>query len=192
MKGRKWNIQAAWPVQLLIALVLVFVLPLVSAAVEVGQKAPDFALRSTTGGKIRLSDFAGKKNVLIEFYVMDFYPGCEEAHQTRRDAYEKFQARDTEVLGISAFSPYAQQAFAKTLDLPYPLLSDFPHLKTIKKYDVEQKIGSIPTAKRAYFIVDKQGIVRFKRIVSPFDVDGPYLQNDVLFSELEKINKTRE
>ena len=179
-------------VQNLIPLVLVFVLPVVSTALEVGEKAPDFELRSTTGGKIKLSDFAGKKNVLIEFYVMDFYPGCQEAHQTRRDAYEKFQVHDTEVLGISAFSPYAQQAFAKTLDLPYPLLSDFPHLKTIKKYDVEQKIGDIPTAKRAYFIVDKQGVVRFKRIVSPFDVDGPYLQNDVLLSELEKINKRTE
>ena len=192
MKKRKCNIQAAWPVQLLTALVLVFVLPGVSAAVEVGQKAPDFELRSTTGGNIRLSDFAGKKNVLIEFYVMDFNPGCEAAHQTRRDAYEEFQAKDTQVLGISVFNPYAQQAFAKTLDLPYPLLSDFPHLKTSKKYDVEQKIGSISTAKRAYFIVDKQGIVRFKRIVTPFDMDGPYLQNEVLLSELEKINKEGE
>ncbi len=189
MKGRKWNIQAAWPVQLLIGLVLVFVLPVVSAALEVGEKAPDFELRSTTGGKIRLSDFAGKKNVLIEFYVMDFHPGCEAAHQNRRVAYEEFQAHDTEILGISVFNPYAQQVFAKTLDLPYPLLSDFPDLKTIKKYDVEQKIGEILTAKRAYFIVDKQGIMRFKRIVSPFDVDGPYLQNDVLLSEVEKINK---
>jgi peroxiredoxin len=179
-------------VQFLMALALVFLLPVVSGAVEVGEKAPDFVLRSTTGGKIRLSDFAGKKNVLIEFYVMDFHPGCEAAHQTRRLAYEDFQARETEILGISVFNPYAQQAFAETLDLPYPLLSDFPQLKTIKKYGVEQKIGNVPTAKRAYFIVDKQGVVRFKRIMTPFDMDGPYLQNEVLLSELEKINKKRE
>ncbi len=57
---------------------------------------------------------------------------------------------------------------------------------------MEQKIGNIPTAKRAYFIVDKQGVVRFKRIMTPFDMDGPYLQNEVLLSELEKINKKRE
>jgi peroxiredoxin Q/BCP len=179
-------------VQILLPLALVILLPVMGAAVEVGEKAPDFVLRSTTGGKIRLSDFAGKKNVLIEFYVMDFHPGCEAAHQTRRLAYEDFQARETEILGISVFNPYAQKAFAETLDLPYPLLSDFPQLKTIKKYGVEQKIGNIPTAKRAYFIVDKQGIVRFKRIMTPFDVDGPYLQNEVLLSELEKINKKRE
>jgi peroxiredoxin len=189
MNGKERTVQPARLVYLLVSLGLIFVLPVVSAAVEVGEKAPDFELQSTMGNTIRLSDFAGKKNVLIEFYVMDFYPGCQEAHQTRRDAYEVFQARETQVLGISVFSPYAQHAFAKTLDLPYPLLSDFPHLKTIKKYDVEQKIGDIPTAKRAYFIVDKQGVVRFKRIMSPFDVDGPYLENELLLHELDRINQ---
>ncbi len=113
-------------VQFLMALALVFLLPEVSAALEVGEKAPDFQLRSTTGGKIRLSDFAGKKNVLIEFYVMDFHPGCKAAHQTRRLAYEKFRARGTEILGISVFNPYAQQAFAETLDLPYPSSATSP------------------------------------------------------------------
>jgi len=43
-------------------------------AVEVGQKAPDFELPSTRGGKLKLSTFQGKKNVLIEFYVLDFTP----------------------------------------------------------------------------------------------------------------------
>jgi peroxiredoxin len=43
-------------------------------AVEVGEKAPDFELPSTQGGKLKLSGFQGKKNVLIEFYVLDFTP----------------------------------------------------------------------------------------------------------------------
>ena len=46
----------------------------VASAVEVGQKAPDFELTSTQGGKFRLSDLAGKKNLLIQFYVLDFTP----------------------------------------------------------------------------------------------------------------------
>lgn len=46
----------------------------VATALEVGEKAPDFELQSTTGDKIRLSDFAGKKNVLVEFYGADFAP----------------------------------------------------------------------------------------------------------------------
>jgi peroxiredoxin Q/BCP len=61
-------------VRFLVALALVFVLPAVSAGVDVGDKAPDFELPSTSGGKIRLSDFVGKKNVVLEFYVLDFSP----------------------------------------------------------------------------------------------------------------------
>jgi peroxiredoxin len=45
-----------------------------ASAVEVGQKAPDFELASTQGGKFRLSELAGKKNVVIQFYVLDFTP----------------------------------------------------------------------------------------------------------------------
>ncbi len=45
-----------------------------ASAVEVGQKAPDFELPSTNGGKLKLSTFQGKKSVLIEFYVLDFTP----------------------------------------------------------------------------------------------------------------------
>ena len=74
MNRNRWTI---WPLSLLpilMSLALVFVLPGVSGGVEVGDKAPDFELQSTVGGKIRLSDFAGKKNVILEFYVLDFSP----------------------------------------------------------------------------------------------------------------------
>jgi hypothetical protein len=54
---------------------------------------------------------------------------------------------------------------------------------------VETQMGSVTTAKRAYFIVDKKGIVRFKQIRYPFNPDAPFLPNEVLFKELEKINK---
>ena len=46
----------------------------VSSAIDVGNKAPDFSLTATTGGKISLSQFRGKKLVLIEFYGADFSP----------------------------------------------------------------------------------------------------------------------
>ena len=49
-------------------------LPGLAAAVEVGEKAPDFELPSTQAGKFKLSDFAGKKNVIVPFYVLDFTP----------------------------------------------------------------------------------------------------------------------
>lgn len=58
------------------ALCVVFALAIIPnvSAVEVGEKAPDFELPSTQGGKLKLSSFQGKKNVLIEFYVLDFTP----------------------------------------------------------------------------------------------------------------------
>ncbi len=49
-------------------------MPISSSALEVGDKAPDFELPSSQGGKLKLSSFQGKKNVLIEFYVLDFTP----------------------------------------------------------------------------------------------------------------------
>lgn len=49
-------------------------LPGMAVAVEVGEKAPDFELTSTQAGKFKLSDFAGKKNVIVQFYVLDFTP----------------------------------------------------------------------------------------------------------------------
>ncbi len=108
---------------------------------------------------------------------------------TRRVEYEKLRAMETEIFGISAFSPWSQQAWAKTMGIPFPLLSDFPNLNTIRDYDVENQIGKVITAKRAYFIIDKKGIVRFKRILHPFNPEAPFLPNQVLFDELEKINK---
>jgi peroxiredoxin len=49
-------------------------IPGLSAAVEVGEKAPDFDLASTQSGKFKLSNMAGKKAVIVQFYVLDFTP----------------------------------------------------------------------------------------------------------------------
>ncbi len=61
---------------LFLALLLVAGLGLAGGAwaVEVGDKAPDFTLKSTNGAKISLSQFKGKKHVLLEFYGADFSP----------------------------------------------------------------------------------------------------------------------
>jgi len=74
MKRKGWTVRPLHLVRLMVAFALLFALPGVSAGVEVGEKAPDFDLQSTTGGKIRLSDFAGMTNVVLEFYVLDFNP----------------------------------------------------------------------------------------------------------------------
>jgi len=74
MKAKERALRPQSVLRRLLPLALVLALPMGSAAVEVGEKAPDFELPSTTGGKIRLSDYVGKKNVVLEFYILDFSP----------------------------------------------------------------------------------------------------------------------
>jgi peroxiredoxin len=86
-------------------------------------------------------------------------------------------------VGISANIGFSQKAFADFLKLNFPLLSDFPELKAIQAYGVlnaERKL-----AQRSYFIVDKQGVIRYKKIVGRGE---PLVPNDTLLEELKKIN----
>ncbi len=80
----------------------------------------------------------------------------------------KYESRDTQVLGVSVDVVGALQAFAEKLGLTYPLLSDFSR-DTVKKYgvmDEDQNSARFRMAKRTYFIIDKQGIVRFKQVMT--------------------------
>jgi peroxiredoxin len=65
-----------------------------------------------------------------------------------------------QILGISANNPFSQQAFAESLELPFPLLSDFPELKVIRSYGGLSQEVSLTIAQRWFFLVDLQGIVR--------------------------------
>jgi peroxiredoxin len=65
-----------------------------------------------------------------------------------------------QILGIGSSNPFSQKTFADSLQLPYPLLSDFPHLKTIQSYGGLNPDWAMTTARRAFFLIDKAGIVR--------------------------------
>ena len=86
-------------------------------------------------------------------------------------------------MGISANVRFSQQAFADFIKLNYPLLSDAPDLKTIAAYGVLNAERRL--AQRSWFIVDKQGVIRYKKVLAPKE---PLLSNDVLLEELKKIN----
>jgi len=137
-------------------------------AVEVGEKAPDFTLPSTAGKDISLSEFRGKKYVLIEFYGGDFDPVCAKNLSARKADYSKFQQLNIQILGISGNNPFSQKTFADSLQLPYPLLSDRT-LKVAKAYGVVYGTTEGKTdypgleglsTKRSFFLVDRQGVVR--------------------------------
>jgi len=89
------------------------------------------------------------------------------------------------VIGISADAKFSQQAFADFLKLNFPLVSDAPEAKTIQAYGVFNPQSKL--AQRSYFIVDKQGIVRYKKVLERGE---PLVPNDRLVEEIRKINQS--
>ena len=99
-----------------------------------------------------------------------------------RDDYSKFTAADTEIVGISMNHALSQKAFSDFLKLNFPLLSDFPDGKTSTAYGVynaERRLSN-----RSYFIVDKQGVIRFMKVLAPKE---PLVENDALLAEVKKL-----
>ena len=90
---------------------------------------------------------------------------------------------DTEVLGISADAKFSQQAFADFLKLNFPLLSDAPDAKMIQAYGVFNTQSKL--AQRSYFIIDKRGIIRYKKVQGRGE---GLLSNQQLLEEIRKIN----
>src|SRR5437660_10609089 len=112
------------------------------AMIELGTEAPDFELPSSEltpegkpGKKIKLSDYRGKKNVVLAFYPLDFSPVCSKEHACLKDDSVKLDGANAQVLGISVDSPWAHLAFSKQMGIGYPLLADFhPKGAVAKKF----------------------------------------------------------
>ena len=125
--------------------------------VEVGDKAPDFTLPSQMGDNVTLSEFFGKKNVVLYFYPKDETPGCKAEACNFRDSYQELTSLGAEVLGVSGQSVESHKSFATHYGLPFILLSDEGN--TIRKlYSVPSTMGLIPG--RVTYIIDKKGVVR--------------------------------
>ena len=126
---------------------------------EIGMKAPEFALSDKDGNTVSLSDFAGKK-VVLYFYPKDNTPGCTRQACAFASAYEMFKTQNVAVIGISKDSVASHQKFAQKYELPFILLSD-PELQAIQAYGVwqEKKLyGKVSMGVvRTTFIIDEQG-----------------------------------
>ncbi len=125
--------------------------------VNPGDVAPDFKLPSNVGREVSLSEFRGKKNVVLYFYPRDETPGCTKEACAFQDRYEVFRTRETEVLGVSSDSVDSHKHFAEHHHLIFPLLSD-PDGKLRKACGVPATLGILPG--RTTYVIDKQGIVR--------------------------------
>lgn len=125
-------------------------------AVKVGDVAPDFTLKSQDGSEVSLSDFRGKKNVVVYFYPKDDTPGCTKEACAFRDSHQVFQDAGAEVIGISDDSPQSHKQFAAKYNLPFTLLSDTGS-KVRKLYEVPATLWILPG--RVTYVIDKEGVV---------------------------------
>lgn len=126
--------------------------------VQVGDRAPDFTLPTLSGKQVSLSEFIGKKDIVLYFYPKDNTPGCTAEACAFRDSYETFKDAGAEVIGVSSDSVESHEQFAKQHRLPFVLLSDAGGAAR-KLYGVPATLGLVPG--RVTYVIDKQGIVRY-------------------------------
>ena len=126
---------------------------------EVNTKAPAFTLQDKDGRSVSLSDFYGKR-VVLYFYPKDNTPGCTRQACAFAGAYQAFQTKGVEVIGISRDSVASHVKFAEKHGLPFVLLSD-PTRQAIEAYGVWQEkktCGKVSMGVvRTTFLIDAEG-----------------------------------
>jgi glutaredoxin-dependent peroxiredoxin len=134
-------------------------------AADVGSKAPDFTLMNQDREAVTLSQLQGKP-VVLAFFPAAFSGVCQKELCTFRDSMAELNRANAKVFGISVDTFFALKAFQDQQKLNFPLLSDF-NKEVIREYGVfnEDMIGLKGIAKRAVFVVDKNGIVRHREVL---------------------------
>jgi peroxiredoxin len=132
-----------------------------TGAVQVGQVAPDFTLMDQRKHPVSLSEFRGRKNVVLVFYPWAFTPVCGTELFAIRDELDTLQNDDVQVLTVSVDSVFSHRVWAERDGFDFPLLSDFwPHGAVAQAYGVfNPEAGA---AVRGTFIIDREGIVRWQ------------------------------
>jgi len=150
--------------------------------VAVGQAAPDFSLPAMGGGQVGLSQYRGKKNVVLSFVPAAWTPVCSEQWPGYNLAQEEFQERDTVILGITTDNLPTLHAWTQAMGgVWFPVLSDFwPHGAVAGQYGILRGDGM---SERALMLVDKAGVLRY------LDVHDINKRPDlgVLIQEIDKL-----
>jgi peroxiredoxin len=127
-------------------------------AVKTGDRAPEFDLEVGHEERIRLSDYAGRLNVLLVFHPFAFTPVCEEEALDLQENLGSFRNAQTEVVLVSCDPLPSRRAWKEKLGLEYTLASDFwPHGAAAKAYGVFDETTGAPF--RGTFLIDKGGTV---------------------------------
>jgi peroxiredoxin len=154
-------------------------------SVDVGSKAPDFTLTNQDRQPVKLSDQRGNP-VVLAFFPAAFSGVCTKELCTFRDSLAQLNAAHAQVYGISVDTFFTLKAFQDQQHYNFPLLSDF-NKQVIRDYGVfnEDMIGLKGIAKRAVFVIDKDGVVRHKEVLDDARNEPDY---DKVLATLKTLN----
>lgn len=151
---------------------------------KIGSLAPDFKLHATNGQEIALSDFRGKKNVIVFFIRETTCPQCRTHVTQLGRMYDQFREAGAEIIVILGENVEKAHEYAKGIGLPFPILSD-PDRTIYQLYELEKYF--LLFQRTASVVVDKDGIVRYlKRTTVP----NVWLQESrELFGFVDSLNE---
>ncbi len=139
-------------------------------AIKVGDAAPNFSLKDTANQTHSLADYKGKSNVVLLFFPAVGTGVCEKELCSTRDSMKDYEGLSAQVFGISVDGPFAQKLWVDKYQFNFPLLSDFN--KEVSPaygafYDVwlAGKWDLKGVAKRAAFVIDKNGVVQHAEVL---------------------------
>ncbi len=147
--------------------------------IEAGTPAPDFTLPNHKGEEVSLSDFRGRKLMLV-FYPSDFSLVCTDQLSIYQEVLGEIEEAGVQLVGVSVDSSWSHRAFRKQLGLDIPLLSDFhPKGETSSRYGAY--LEDWGTANRSLVLIDEEGVVRWvHESPTPLEIPGANLIFDAL------------
>jgi len=152
-----------------------------SSDAAIGMFAPDFTLQTTPDSELSLSELRGRPVVLV-FYPSDFSPVCADQLSLYNELLGEFHTYGAQFVGISVDSAWCHSAFSRDLQLHFPLLADFEPKGTVAcRYGVYDAATGI--CQRALFVVDRNGIVRWRH-VAPIGINPGV---DGILASLDRI-----
>lgn len=133
----------------------------VASEIKVGDQAPDFTMKDQDQNDVKLSDFQGKKKVVLAFYPLDWSPVCTGENKCLTDDFPSFESSDSVLFGVSCDSFFSHKAWADSLDLKHKLLADMDR-SVSKAYGLY--FEPLNCSKRATVIVGKDGKVGYVKV----------------------------
>ena len=147
-----------------------------AAGPKVGDRAPDFTVKTTDGTLFTLSQATKADHVVVAFFPAAFTSVCTKEMCTFTERLGELQSKHAKFIGVSGDSHFTQKAWAEKNGIKTLLGSDYNHEVT-PKYGVNYALWKEfykGTAKRSVFVVDKQGVVRFKWVTEDPTVEPNY------------------